>query len=53
VLAIMHFAHGLGMLVGVGRHGPPLAALASVARLDGLVESAAPEPEPVFAPSLG
>jgi succinoglycan biosynthesis protein ExoA len=52
VLAIMHFAHGLGMLVGAVRHGPPLAALVSVAGLDGLVESVAPEPEPVFAPSL-
>jgi GT2 family glycosyltransferase len=53
VLAIMHFAHGLGMLVGAVRHGPPLAALASVAGLDGLAESIAPKPEPVFAPSLG
>jgi succinoglycan biosynthesis protein ExoA len=52
-LAIMHFAHGLGMLVGAVRHGPPLAALASVAGVDGLAESAAPEPEPLFAPSLG
>ena len=49
VLAIMHFAHGLGMLMGAARHGPPLAALASVAGLD----SVAPETEPVFAPSLG
>ena len=53
VLAIMHFAHGLGMLVGAVRHGPPLAALASVAGLDRLAESVVPEPEPVFAPSLG
>jgi succinoglycan biosynthesis protein ExoA len=52
-LAIMHFAHGLGMLRGAIRNGPPLAALASVAGLDRLAESLAPETEPVFAPSLG
>jgi succinoglycan biosynthesis protein ExoA len=53
VLIIMHFGHGLGMLVGAVRHAPPLAALASVAGLDRLAESIAPKPEPVFAPSLG
>jgi succinoglycan biosynthesis protein ExoA len=53
VLAIMHFAHGLGMLRGAIRHGSPLAALASVAGSDRLAESLAPEAEPVFAPSLG
>jgi len=52
-LALMHFGHGLGMLSGAIRHGPPLAALASVAGLDWLAESVVPEPEPVFAPSLG
>jgi succinoglycan biosynthesis protein ExoA len=52
-LIVMHFAHGLGMLVGAIRHGPPLAALASVAGFDRLAESIAPNPEPVFAPSLG
>jgi succinoglycan biosynthesis protein ExoA len=52
VLAIMHSAHGLGMLLGAVRHGPPLAALASVAGLDWLVEPVAPESESVFAPSL-
>ena len=53
VLAIMHIAHGLGMLVGTARHGPPVAALASIAGLDWLAEVVGPEPAAVFAPSLG
>jgi succinoglycan biosynthesis protein ExoA len=53
VLAIMHFAYGLGMLAGAMRHGPPLAALASVAGADRLAEAIAPARESVFAPSLG
>jgi GT2 family glycosyltransferase len=53
VLAIMHFAYGLGMLAGAIRHGPPLAALASLAGADRLAEAVAPAPESVFAPSLG
>jgi succinoglycan biosynthesis protein ExoA len=53
VLAAMHLGHGLGMLRGSVRHGPPLAALASVAGLDSLAASAGSGSEPVFAPSLG
>jgi GT2 family glycosyltransferase len=52
VLATMHFAHGVGMLVGAVRHAPPFAALASVAGLGSAAESDAPTQEPVFAPSL-
>ena len=52
VLAIMHVTHGLGALRSTVRHGPPLAALASVAGLDELAKSLTPDPEPVFAPSL-
>ncbi|MCW3030791.1 MAG: glycosyl transferase [Solirubrobacterales bacterium] len=52
-LATMHLAHGSGMLLGALRHGPPLSALASVARLRALSRATAPPPEPVFAPSLG
>ncbi len=51
VLATMHFGHGAGMIRGALRHGPPLAALASMAGLH------SPDPagwtsEDVFAPSL-
>jgi succinoglycan biosynthesis protein ExoA len=52
VLAIMHFGHGLGMLAGAAKHGPPLAALASVVGLDRLAGSLDSPAEPVFAPSL-
>ncbi len=52
VLSIMHFAHGLGMLSGSIRDDPPLAALASVARMNGLAEASASQPDPTFAPSL-
>ncbi len=52
VLGIMHFAHGVGALRSVVRHGPPMAALASVAGLNELAMSLAPKAEPVFAPSL-
>jgi succinoglycan biosynthesis protein ExoA len=52
VLAVMHLGHGSGFLRGALRFGPPLAALASVAGLDGLAASLAPAPEPVFNPSL-
>jgi succinoglycan biosynthesis protein ExoA len=51
-LATMHFGHGVGMLAGAMRDAPPLAALASIAGLDSVAESAAPAQEPVFAPSL-
>jgi hypothetical protein len=53
VLAVMHSAHGIGMLVGAVRHGPPLAALASVAGSQRLAALVAPAPQPTFAPSLG
>ncbi len=52
VLSLMHVGHGLGMLAGVAKNGPPLAALASVAGLDSLADSLTPEPGPVYAPSL-
>jgi succinoglycan biosynthesis protein ExoA len=52
VLAIMHFAHGAGALRGAVRYGPPLAALARVARMPGLAARLTPPQEPVFAPSL-
>ena len=52
VLAIMHFAHGFGAARSAIRNGPPLAALASMAGLDRLASSLAPDEEPVFAPSL-
>jgi glycosyltransferase involved in cell wall biosynthesis len=52
VLCIMHFGHGVGAWRGAIRHGPPLAALVSLAGLDGLGRSLAPVAEPVFAPSL-
>jgi glycosyltransferase involved in cell wall biosynthesis len=52
VLAIMHFGHGVGMLVGAVRDEPPLAALASIAGLGSSADSAAPGQEAVFAPSL-
>ena len=52
VLTVMHAAFGVGALVGVGRSGVPMAALASVAGLDALADSLTSPPEPVFAPSL-
>lgn len=52
VLAVMHFAHGAGALLGVRRHGPPLAALARVLGFSDWARRLAPPPEPVFAPSL-
>lgn len=50
VLAVMHFAHGLGQLRGWRRHGPPLRALAGAVGLPGPDRPA--EPAPVHAPSL-
>ncbi len=52
VLWTMHFGHGVGMLLGVRRHGVPMAALASVAGLERVAHSLAPASETVFAPSL-
>ena len=52
VLATMHLSFGLGFLRGMKRHGPPLAALAGVLGLRRLASKLAPEPRPVFAPSL-
>jgi succinoglycan biosynthesis protein ExoA len=51
-LALMHFGHGVGMIVGAARNGPPLGALASVAGLDSLTDALTPEPDAVYAPSL-
>ncbi len=52
VMAIMHFGHGTGLLIGMQRHGVPLAALASVAGLAGPAERFAPTLDHVYAPSL-
>jgi succinoglycan biosynthesis protein ExoA len=51
-LALMHIGHGVGMIVGAARNGPPLGAIASVAGLRSLERSLTAEPEPVYAPSL-
>jgi succinoglycan biosynthesis protein ExoA len=53
VLAIMHGGHGLGMLRGAIRNGPPLAAIARVFGWERLAERVAPAHEDVYAPSLG
>ena len=53
VLAAMHHGHGLGQIKGWARHGLPVAALAHLAGLPGRSRFAAPEEDPVFAPSLG
>ena len=52
VLAVMHFAHGVGELRGAVRHGVPLAGLANVVGLERAAAALAPGKEPVFAPSL-
>jgi succinoglycan biosynthesis protein ExoA len=52
VLATMHIANGVGMLLGIKRHGSPWAAFASLAGLHLLAESPTPGPEPVHAPSF-
>jgi succinoglycan biosynthesis protein ExoA len=53
VLATMHLAHGTGALREAARHGPPLAALASVLGLRSLAARLARGAEAVYAPSLG
>jgi succinoglycan biosynthesis protein ExoA len=52
VLAVMHVAHGAGMLRGAFRHGPPLAALAGTLGLRRLSVRLTPPDQPVCAPSL-
>jgi succinoglycan biosynthesis protein ExoA len=52
VLPVMHFAHGLGFLRGVLRHGPPLAALGRAIGLASDAPAPSPHAEPVFNPSL-
>jgi succinoglycan biosynthesis protein ExoA len=52
VLSIMHFGHGAGMMLGMNRHGVPVAALASAVGLNPTAERLARSPDPVFAPSL-
>ena len=52
VLAVMHVAHGAGILSGAIRHGPPLAALAGTLGLSRLAVRLAPPDQPVYAPSL-
>jgi glycosyltransferase involved in cell wall biosynthesis len=54
VLATMHSGHGVGVLHGMARFGPPWAALRRVTGLDRLLPAApVTEPEQVHAPSLG
>jgi succinoglycan biosynthesis protein ExoA len=52
VLAVMHFANGLGALRGAVRNGPPLAALVRLGGLDDAARAPARRPGAVFAPSL-
>lgn len=52
VLAVMHFAHGLGAL-RAARQAPPLAALSAAVGLGRLSGRLADEPDSVYAPSLG
>ena len=52
VLAVMHFANGIGTIEGATINGPPLASLAAMAGLDQLAARVSPPPSPVHAPSL-
>ena len=52
VLVAMHFGHGLGALRESLTREAPVAAIAGVLGLDGLVRSTSPADQPVFAPSL-
>ncbi len=52
VLAVMHAGHGTGMLLGMERHGIPVAALASTIGLRQVAERLTPSPDPVWSPSL-
>lgn len=52
VMMAMHLGHGVGMLRGVIKLGPPWAAIASAAGREDLAQRLAGPPEPVWAPSL-
>jgi succinoglycan biosynthesis protein ExoA len=52
VLALMHYGHGTGMILGMVRHGVPAAALATVLGPQRSATPVAASPDPVFAPSL-
>ena len=52
VFVAMHAGHGIGMLRGLVRLGPPWAPLAHIAGLDDLAKRLAPSSRPVWAPSL-
>ncbi|MBV8987770.1 MAG: glycosyltransferase [Solirubrobacterales bacterium] len=52
VLATMHYGHGLGMVIGAVRHGPPLAAFARAVGLGALAARLPSSSGDVFAPSL-
>lgn len=52
VLAVMHFAHGTGMLLGTIRHEFPLASLISLARSESPSEPPHAPARPVHSPSL-
>jgi hypothetical protein len=53
VLATMHLAHGAGAYRGAVRHGPPVASIARMFGLRALAGRLSPQPDDVFAPSLG
>jgi succinoglycan biosynthesis protein ExoA len=52
VLAAMHLGNGVGVIRGVLRNGPPLAALATAFGRRQLAARLTRPPEPVYAPSL-
>jgi len=51
-LAVMHFAFGVGALLGAAEHGIPVEALLSAIGVDALGRAAEGAADPVFAPSL-
>ena len=52
VLATMHSGHGVGVLQGMWRFGPPWAALARISGLAGVLPPLEGKGGPVYAPSL-
>jgi hypothetical protein len=52
VLAVMHFGNGVGVLRGIARSGPPLAALAAAFGAVRVADKLSRRTDPVSAPSL-
>jgi GT2 family glycosyltransferase len=52
VLAVMHFAHGIGALRGARRYGPPVSAICNALGFRQLAARLSPPPDRVCAPSL-